>query len=345
MTGQPQEAISALEQQLVTLLVPNGTEPAQPAVVPKEQQQQEPPNPEPVETAPVEKSPEELAAEAEAAKATEQHEPADRIRMGKEYTDADKALVNAAHMLVKAGRAKDFTEAFARVSGLTQPVQEQPPEPVAPEPPAEIVSLESEIAGLEAKLDAIAEAEGVFTPEINALNKQLSRANAKLEAARVRFDSQVETKTIVDDASFEQQRSDVLKVTARDYPQMMDKTSEQWNLARDLAKAASDPSHPDYQQSIGLEAPRFFAQKAAKLLQIKPATAPPSAPQPPTATSSAVNQPPKPGPAPGSRTTAPTPTITPQDIARMGDELVANVLSGKGGPPKAAPPRYIMLGR
>lgn len=347
MTGQGAEAVSALEQQLVALLAPKAPATPEPAaVVPKEEQQ---PTPEP-EPTPVEKSPEEIAAEAEvaakAAEEAEEKESANHIRI-KTYPEKEKDLVSMAHQMFKKGLASSFTEALDRLRGIMPTPATPEPEPVAPEPPAEITAFETEIAEIQAKMDAIADGEQVYGPEINKLTQQLIMANAKLEAARVRFESQVETQAIVSDATFEQQRTAVLKTTAKEYPQMTDKTSEQWMLARDLAKAASDPSHPDYQQSVSLDAPRFFAQKAAKLLQIKPATASPSAPQPatPTASSPAASQPAKPAPAPGSRTTAPAVAVTAQQALQAVDQMVADVLAGKGGPPKAAPPRYIMMGR
>lgn len=338
MNNQAPGVISELESQLAASLG------ATPEVKPEAgaTTEQPPATPEP-EVPVVEKSPEEIAAEATAAEAAaETPAPADRIRMGKEYTDADKALVNAAHMLVKGGQAKNFTEAFARVSGLATPAPEQQAEPELPAIPPEITSLETEVARLEGLMDEAGNGEGLLNKEFTDLTKQLSKANANLAAARSRYESAAETHAVVDQASIEKQRSDVLKATAREYPQMTDKNSEQWKLARDLAKAASDPSHPDYETCCSEDAPRFFAVKAAKLLQIKPATAVPVAPQPPTA-STPSTQPPKPGPAPGSRTTAPAVTITPQVAIQAVEAHLANVLAGRGTAQPKQVPKYIML--
>lgn len=349
MNGSGPEAIKALEQEFATAIGASPTPEPEPvaAVVPKEQQPEPTPTPEP-EVPVVEKSPEEIAAEATAAEAAAEAAdtpaPADRIRMGKEYTDADKALVNAAHMLVKGGQAKNFTEAFARVSGLATPTQEQQPEP-EPTIPPEITALETEIAALEAKMDEAGAGEGLLNKDFTDLTKQLSKANAKLEAARSRHESAAETQAVVSDATFEQQRHGVLVATAKDFPQMTDKTSEQWKLARKLAKAASDPSDEDYQKSLSLDAPRYFAEQAAKLLGIKPKTAAaPSVPQPPTP-STPSTQPPKPSPVPGSKTTVPTVIPTAQQVLAAADQMVADVLSGRGGPPKPKTPNYLILGR
>lgn len=348
MNNQGKETIDALQAALAASTDAKAPEPESvSAVVPKEQTE---PTPTPEPEAPVvEKSPEEIAAEAAAAeaaaKAAETPEPADRIRMGKEYTDADKALVNAAHMLVKGGQAKNFTEAFARVSGLATPTQEQQPEPEPAAIPPEITALETEIATLEASMDEAGNGEGLLNKDFTDLTKRLSKANAKLEAVRARYESAAETQVVVSDATFEQQRHGVLLATATDYPQMTDKTSEQWKLARKLAKAASDPSDDDYQKSLSLDAPRYFAEQAAKLLGIKPATAKtaaPSAPQPPTASTPAA-QPPKPSPVPGSKTTAPAVTITPQAAIQAVDAHLANVLAGRGATQPKQPPKYIML--
>ncbi len=339
MTGASQDAIQALEGQLVAALGIKQEPPV--AVEPKEQQPAPTPEPEPAPA--TEEQPVTEPEVTEPPAEPETPEPADRIRLGKEYTDADKALVNAAHMLVKGGQAKNFTEAFARVSGLSTPATHEP-EPVAPQIPPEITQYEQEVAGLEAKLDELGLNEGLFNGEIATLTKQLSRANAKLEGAKIRHESKSEVATAVDDATFEQQRAGVLRATEQEYPGIKDHNSQHYVLTKRLAKAAMDKDDPYNAKLFDLDAPKFFADEAAKILGIKPATAVPSAPQP-KPTPSATTTPAKPGPAPGSRQTVTQPALTSQDIAKMADQIIADTLAGKGGPPKTtAPPRAIMLG-
>lgn len=324
------ETISDLEGQLATALGAKPVE-TQPPVVESNEQQQ------PVET------PAETPELEPPATPPIDDDPEDRIRI-KSYPEKDRALVSAAHMLVKSGASDSFEEAFDRVRGIQRqaPKEQAPPTPTVP---PIIAELEQEVTRLEAELDTAGANEGVFDKNVSELTKQLSRANARLEAKRESHLNQTSVKGEVDDAMFEQQREGVLSATARDYPQMRDKTSEQWALAKDLATAAAnDKTHPDYKHVVGLEAPRYFAEKAARFLGIKTATAAPSTPSQPPA-SPASSGPPKPGPAPGSRQTAPQPTYTTQDVSKAADDLVAGVLNGTKQVPKNAPQRAIFIGR
>lgn len=345
MNNQGQATIDALQAELAATAGAKAPEPEPvAAVVPKEQQPEPTPTPEP-EVPVVEKSPEEIAAEATAAEeakaAAEEVKEPNRVRIN-HLSEPDKAAQLAINALTKGGMS--LLEATQRVLGVgkSEPAPEPELEPVIP---PEITALETEIAALEAKMDEAGAGEGLLNKDFTDLTKQLSKANAKLEAARSRHESAAETQAVVSDATFEQQRHGVLVATAKDFPQMTDKTSEQWKLARKLAKAASDPLDEDYQKSLSLDAPRYFAEQAAKLLGIKPKTAAaPSAPQPPTP-STPSTQPPKPSPVPGSKTTVPTVIPTAQQVLAAADQMVADVLSGRGGPPKPKTPNYLILGR
>lgn len=345
MNNQGQATIDALQAELAATAGAKAPEPEPvAAVVPKEQQPEPTPTPEP-EVPVVEKSPEEIAAEATAAEeakaAAEEAKEPNRVRIN-HLSEPDKAAQLAINALTKGGMS--LLEATQRVLGVgkSEPAPEPELEPVIP---PEITALETEIAALEAKMDEAGAGEGLLNKDFTDLTKQLSKANAKLEAARSRHESAAETQAVVSDATFEQQRHGVLVATAKDFPQMTDKTSEQWKLARKLAKAASDPLDEDYQKSLSLDAPRYFAEQAAKLLGIKPKTAAaPSAPQPPTP-STPSTQPPKPSPVPGSKTTVPTVIPTAQQVLAAADQMVADVLSGRGGPPKPKTPNYLILGR
>lgn len=330
------EAIQNLESQLAAALSPAPQEPAPAPVEPNEQQQQV------TETVATEEPP---APEGEVPPEPTV-EPADRIRIGS-YSEEDQALVNAAHILAKSGKMT-FKEAFARVSGLDAPKAAEPePEQSEPQLPPALVAAQEEVDELEAQLDAAAEAadQGVFDKGIAEITKKLMRANAKLESQQRQHEQQTSVKGEVDDAMFEQQREGVLHATVRDYPQMRDKESVQWMIAKQMAEAAQDTSHPDHDQLFKLGAPRYFADKAAAKLGIKPSGAP-STPSPQKA-SSPASQPsqPKPAPQSGARQTVPQPQVTAQDIVKLGEDKLAAVLSGRAGTPKNnTPQRVIFLG-
>ncbi len=143
-----------IANQLASTLAPQ--EPAPVVVEPNEQQ------PEPAAPAvPAEPEPE-PPGDTPAPDADDDADPSDRIRLGS-YDEGDKALIKAAHVLAK-GQKISFQEAFARVSGYSQPQAVSEPEPAAPVIPPQIAALETEVADLEAKLDEIAAKEEVFGP-------------------------------------------------------------------------------------------------------------------------------------------------------------------------------------
>jgi hypothetical protein len=67
-------------------------------------------------------------------------------------------------------------------------------------------------------------------------------------------------------AAFASRRQAVLDETTRDYPELGDRGSAMWKVAAQLAREAHDPSHPHHWEARGVNAPRFFAERAAELL-------------------------------------------------------------------------------
>ncbi len=339
MSGAGKDAIQELEGQLASAL---GAAPVQPpAVEPKEQQP-------PAEAPPAEVPPEAPTEEPPAEPATPpapEVEPSDRIRLGKEYSDADKALVNAAHMLVKGGQAKTFSEAFARVSGLGQPAAVEP-EPEVAEVPPEITLLQQQVAAAEATVEAIEAEEGLYGPSVGKANRELNRLVAKLEAKLESQEAAAKLPNIkgeVDDVLYRKAQDTILQETIKEFPQAADKEGPLWLLADAIAKKALAEGHPLHDKLFGLEAPRFFIQEAARQIGLKPASVP-STPQPPKPTQAAPKTPIAPV-APGSRGTIVQPQATSQDLIKMVEGNLASVLAGTGGTikPSHAPPKVIML--
>lgn len=202
-------------------------------------------------------------------------------------SEADKSDQIAIHALTKKGMP--LAEAYQRILG---PMPTTAAAPVEPEPASPTLQdLESTVTNLEAQIDQIA-AEGVlFGPEQAKLTKELSRANAKLEAAKT-ASAFTERENARETSSFEAERSKVDSEVRKEFPAVNDESTELFQLYRDLALAAHSPNHPDHAKAQSVDAPRFFITKAAKILGTKPtgtkapATAVPPVPaaQPPPAT-------------------------------------------------------------
>ena len=210
--------------------------------------------------------------------------------------------------------------------------QFQIPEPQAPYVPPQIAALETEVATLEAQLDEAGANEGLMNATIAANLKALSKANAKLEAERTRAELHQDQDNRVrqSNADFEAQRQGVLDRAAATYPQLKDKESAlslvMSKLASDAAKI-TDQTHPDYIAVRSLNAPTYFAEKAAAKLALKPTgSTPPSIPPP------AQPQVRTPAPAPGSKATAPPPPAMSLEQAKAAlDKETDDILFGRAG--------------
>jgi hypothetical protein len=192
-----------------------------------------------------------------------------------------------------------------------------------------VAELESTVQDLERQIDEAASGEGLYGPDAARLTKELSRANAALAVARSEaVMAEREQATYV--ASLTAQRNTVLKNTIEDYPDMAKRDSVQFRLAAQLSREAADPSHPNHEQSLSVEAPNFFAVEAARLLNLKPKnSAPASKPSTPANEATPPASAPKPGPVSGSRQTLPpSPEQSAADRVKAGERKTLAVIGG-----------------
>lgn len=266
----------------------------------------------------------------------------DRIRIN-HLSEEDKAAQNAINALTRGGMT--LKEATARVLGAAQaepePEPEAEPEALAPETEPEVAELEQKVADLKARLRAEGASEGLYNETIADLTAELSEANAELSATRreVRQRSQQEAsqeqQAQREAAAFEAQRNAVFTDTVKKFPTMGDKQSEHWQLASDLALAAQNPQHRDHAKSLSVEAPEYFATKAAKVLGIQPATGTAPAKARPTPPASPTAQPPATRPASGTRGSAPP--AAQKSAAERAAQLEAEtdaILEGRASSPR-----------
>lgn len=283
-------------------------------------------------------TPEEIAAAKAAedeAKALDEAKISNRPRLT-HLSEPDKAKANAIILLTRSGLS--LAEATQRVLG-TQTSTETATE--VESAPSQTAQLEAEVAGLETKLDEAGAAEGLYNSDIANLTKQLSRANAKLEARRMVLD-QPSVKEVVDDAQFVSERQKVIASTVNDYPAMKDRTSALWRLSSQIAREMQDKTSPEYKERQEVHDPRIAVERAAKLLAIKPVGALVTAvvQQPTTQTVAA-----KPGPAPGSRQSAPPPPAkTAAEIAAISEARTLAITEGREYVPfEPKNPRFVRV--
>lgn len=272
--------------------------------------------PPPEVTAPVEVEPEvvaeEVPAQAQAETASEEATPAieaepEQREMSREEEAASYASNEAAQdrfrfkrdedrAIAQLAKARDISLAdAARIYG-----QMFPAESTVPTPTPQVVTspavqaLEETVATIGARLEELGSLEGLWNPEIAKLTRDYAKAEAALAVAQSRAED-----IAVSSQSFEAQRAQVFDHTVQMFPDMANRDSVQYLLATQLAERAQNPSSPDYEAGTQLDAPRYFAEKAAKLLG-KPAgkpAIPVKAAVPPETI--------KPGPASGTRQTLP----------------------------------------
>ena len=245
-----------------------------------------------VEDAAVEEAPEEDEPETqpEGEKPPADDGKAARVRI---HDPSDQAFIS----LRKGGMSAE--EAHERVYGPIRPAAQAPAEAPEPEPPPPTgtAELEAERESLEALIDDAASMERFDADTANA-TKRLSRVNAEIVAAQ-----QAEAQARLREASAMESRQSALNQAARDYPDLRDKTSIMFAVAAQVAREIQDPTHPDHEQTFGVNAVGFCAGIAAERLgkaAVQPAAQPVAKPV-------AAIQPKQPGPASGTRATAPAP--------------------------------------
>lgn len=318
MRGTPQEQPAATKEEPK----PEGAEatpdpvaetetPAEPAETPDETKTE---TPEPGET-----PTEEVQVEGKLA---------DRVRLN-HLSDPEKAEANAIVALTRGGMS--LKEATQRVLGNFGGNTE--PEPQAPETPPHIVTLESKLADVRAKLKEEKKEGALGTPEIDALEDERSVLIAQLAVARNAIETAGVIKGELTEAEFQRTRQTVLNAAVNAYPSMKDKTSTQWLVAKGIGEQMRDPDHPDHARLFESNAPMFIATKAAEKLGIKPAGTPPA----PVTQQTPAPKAAKPGPARGSSQSAPP---QPQKtVEQRIAESEVNLLAALEGRPVKAPSR------
>ena len=277
-----------------------------------------------------------------------------RIRL--DGTDKDKRTANLVNQMVR-DFGISYLEAVSRVTGQITPAKAEPevPAQVEPEPlptsPA-VQALEATVLELETQLDAEGANEGLFTPEIARLNKELSRANAKLEGERVRSEMQAQQQAERQQQTHQTQ-SQLLAgwqkeraAVNRDYPDaaqdgttqdaqgMIIPPSRLFVNAKALTDQAKDPSHPMHADLSKPNAPRIFIEATAKKMGLDPATS-----TSPTVTPA---RPTPPAPASGFRSTTPkAPALTGEQAKAA---LVAETLGILGGAPAQPRRSSVIIG-
>lgn len=198
-----------------------------------------------------------------------------------------------------------------------------------------ITDLETEVAGLETALDEAGASEGLFTPEVAALTKRLTKASAKLESKResaVILAHQQQAIAQQSETQIKQQWATLETQAVAELPDLANPNSPLSLMRAGLGNAMKDPSHPDHAELFKPSAPTFLARKAAEILKIVPrGTNVPQPPSKPAVTTKEVVR-----PAPGSRTTAiPAGEPTPQDIIAAENAKTDAMLNGGYVPQKS----------
>lgn len=278
-------------------------------------------------------TPEEIAAQAEeAAQAAAEaerlaeitnKEAQDRFRF---KNDEDRAVAQLSKAL-----GISIVDA-AKIVEANRPKQEVAPTPQVVTSPA-VQALEETVATIGARLEELGSLEGLWNPEIAKLTRDYAKAEAALAVAQSRAED-----IAVSSQSFEAQRAQVFDQTVQTFPDMANRDSAQYLLATQLAERAQNPSSPDYEAGTQLDAPRYFAEKAAKLLG-KPAgkpAIPVKAAVPPETT--------KPGPASGTRQTLPpNPAQTGAAQVAAKRAQVLERISGGGSAPAQQGPTMLVV--
>jgi hypothetical protein len=132
-------------------------------------------------------------------------------------------------------------------------------------------------------------------------------------------------------------RDIVLADSVKRYPDLGNRDSALWKVAAQMAREAHDPNHPDHLAGQHVEAPRYFAEKAAALLNLRPGANRSGAgqtsgmPVSPLA-SVAGRSGPRPGPASGSKQTSPPArSLSDQQKIAAAHARTLSLIGGKSG--------------
>jgi hypothetical protein len=236
--------------------------------------------------------------------------------------------------------AKARGVSLLEASKLYEATQPKAPETVVaqPEPVTspEVQSLEAKKAELEAKLteyETVLGEGGLVTAEMRKADREYANVVSDLASAKL-----VAAQTAVAVGSIRASQYQHLAQAEAAYPDLKNHDSVLWKLSAQLSREAFDPAHPDHLRGQQIDAPRFFADKAAKMLNLQP-QAKSAAPA-----KTIPGIPAKPGPVAGSKQTQAAPPAKPQaqkDAEKLTQTL--DVISGVKRRNAPAPDEILVL--
>lgn len=288
---------------------------------------------------PVQTEEEKAAAKAPEPTEEEEQEPKDGKKRRFRFADPNDELI----ALTAKRKGISLAEAARRLEGEPKETKETPKEIPNLEPT--VAELQTELATVREKLDkAIGTGEEdavLITPAIRKLQSReselLADIKAELKAAKV---AEAQTKIVegkISEAEFTRQRNDVLRATVKVYPEMANRDSAQFLLSEAIGQRWRNPEHPDHDKLFSVEGPRLIAEESAKQLRIVPAN------QVKTEVKKETVEKPKPGPAPGSRQSAPpTPKQSLQERQAASEAKLNAALAGKAKFAPSKPKSYVM---
>ncbi|TCO87800.1 hypothetical protein EV701_12099 [Chthoniobacter flavus] len=194
-----------------------------------------------------------------------------------------------------------------------------------------IAALEAEVAELERQLDATTRGGGsLYGSEAARVTKELSRMNARLEAAR--FAAAVSEREHAREqarelGAFEAQRDANDAAARKQFPALNHENSPLFQLWYELSVAAHSPTHPDHAKAQSVDGPMHFAAKAARMLGAQGAAGRGGGPAMPAVP--AAQPPPAIRPAAANKGSAPPPPArTAADIAREAEAAFEAATTG-----------------
>lgn len=229
-----------------------------------------------------------------------------------------------------------LAEASKRLAGEPKAEPHEVPN-LQEQTPPHIAALETELAEVRTKLKA-AKSGGVLADEqLDELEDRRAVLIAEVAQAKTAEKTTGDIHKSLSQRDFEQSRNQVLRDTAKVYPQMADRDSAQFMLAQQIGLRWRDPENPNHAKLFEPDGPRLIAEEAARVLKIAPAG------KVVVAKTETVVEKPKPGPAPGSRQSSqPSPKQTAQERLAASEAQLASVLAGKTRLAKPKSKDYVM---
>jgi hypothetical protein len=174
-------------------------------------------------------------------------------------------------------------------------------------------TLETEVADIETKLETAGADEGLYTPEISKLTRELTRKVAALESAKRDLrDDEAATQLEAQEraAAWKQTVADSRTKAIALYPAVADDTTPLGKAVSERITAMRDPEHPDHNMLFAGSCPETITRMVAAELGIQPVAKAAEKTPPPAKKPEVVPKVRKVEPASGAKTAAgkgPTP--------------------------------------